>query len=128
MTNQNKLHLATSEAARAWPPGGSEINLVDVLFLAESLVRSPTELPEKKIGVEVVESVEAFVDGRLIWSYSSTFSTRLTDADVPESVNAALMAHSSKRTSNRRYARATWEKKVDAIRRLPWLLCDSPTD
>ena len=58
----------------------------------------------------------------------TTFSTRLTDADVPESVNAALLGHSSKRTANRRYARATWPKKVEAVGRLPCLLSDSPTE
>lgn len=54
----------------------------------------------------------------------TTFSTRLVEADIPESVNESLMGHAPGKVVNRRYAKATWEKKVEAIGRLPWLLCD----
>ncbi len=63
-----------------------------------------------------------------IWKdLRTTFSTRLVDADMPESVNESLMGYSRGKVVNRRYALATWEKKVDAIRKLPRLL-ENPAD
>ena len=46
---------------------------------------------------------------------------------MPESVNESLMGHSRGKVVNRRYALATWEKKVEAIRKLPRLL-ENPAD
>ena len=63
-------------------------------------------------------------DGYLWKDLRTTFSTRLVDADIPESVNESLMGHAPGKVVNRRYAKATWEKKVEAIGRLPCLLCE----
>ena len=67
-------------------------------------------------------------DGYLWKDLRTTFSTRLVDADIPESVNESLMGHAPGKVVNRRYAKATWEKKVEAISRLPELLTGSESE
>lgn len=66
----------------------------------------------------------AALEGYLWKDMRTTFSTRLTDHDVPEPVIAALLDHSPGGKVTRRYAKATWNKKVEAIGRLPWLLTE----
>ena len=67
----------------------------------------------------------AELDDHLWKDMRTTFATLLNDEDVPEPVIAALLGHSPRSKVTRRYARAEWNKKVEAINRLPRLLGDS---
>ncbi len=106
------IHLELLEYFRNLPPGEPD-----------DLVVTDAPRDPKRAWATVRDAADL---GCHLWKdMRTTFATQLTDQDVPEPVIAALLGHSHRSKVTRRYAKAQWKKKVEAVGKLPRLLGDS---